>query len=132
MALGVSVTRAFLPVFVSLEDVRKHKPTQARMPVLRRNHYRPIVVRVCPTGVGDNRRPSRTARILVVRVAPETLVEFAVLAQFVAIQLPPETRLARNADRAILIWHQPTFNPVVGQMMVMRVGREREVGKDRA
>src|ERR1017187_761619 len=98
MALGVSVTRGFLPVFVSLEDVRKHKPTQARMPVLRRNHYRPIVFRVGPAAVGNQRRPTWTPRILVVRVAPETLVEFAVLAQLVAIQLHTETRLVRHAD----------------------------------
>src|SRR5215211_1630113 len=86
--------------------------------------------RVCGVGpavVRDRRRPARPERVLVVGVAAQTFVKLSVLGQLVAVEPHAEARPRGHCDGATLVLERAALDDVVGQMMVMGVGREREV-----
>src|SRR5215469_4510999 len=56
------------------------------------------VVRIRPAIVGNDRRPARTRRVLVVWIAAEFLVELAVLRQLRPIELDSEARPFGHPD----------------------------------
>src|SRR5665647_3396216 len=91
-----------------------------------------IVFGIGPAVVGNDGCPAGAAGVPIVGVAAETLVEFAVLAQFFAIQLDAEAGLIGHTDPAVFVAHEATLNDVVRQVMVVGIGGEGEVGDDRA
>src|SRR5665213_3416215 len=80
-----------------------------------RNFHDPIVLRVGPPFIGKNRRPAGTAGIPIIRISAEPLVQFAVLAEFVAIEPHAQTRSVRHTDGAVLVLHRAAFDDVVGK-----------------
>src|ERR1039457_6120445 len=94
------------------------------------NRTRAIVWGICPGVVGTHGCPAGAAGIPIIGVAAETLVEFAVLSQFLAIERDAETGSIRHADGAVFVAHEAALNDVVRQVMVVGVGGEREVGDD--
>src|SRR5215472_12582848 len=82
------------------------------------DRYRALVFRIGPTIVGDERRPTRAARVLVVRISAEAPVEFVILGELVAIQAHAEAGRVRHADGAAFILHEAAFDDVVGKVMV--------------
>src|ERR1017187_4541670 len=88
---------------------------------------RAIVFGVGPAVVGNDGGPAGAAGILIVGVAAETLVELGVFAQFFAIELDAEAGLIGDADRAVLVAHEPALNHIVLQVMVVGIGGEGEV-----
>src|ERR1035438_1241019 len=93
---------------------------------------RAVVFGIGPAVVGNERRPAGTAGIPIVGVAAEALVEFAVLAQFLAVKLDAEAGLIGHADRAVFVAHEAALNDIVPQVMVVGIGGEGEVGDDGA
>src|SRR5258705_3835291 len=87
--------------------------------VLVRNASRAMVLGIGPAIVGDDGCPAGAAWILVVGVAAETFVEFAVLAQLFAIQFDAEAGLIGHPDRSVFVAHPASLNHIVRQMMVV-------------
>ena len=89
-----------------------------------RNRWGSGIFWIGPAIVGNQRRPSGAQGILIVRIAAQTLVELAVLAQFLAVELHAQSRPIGYPDCTVFISHQAALDNVVSQMMVMRIGRE--------
>src|SRR6476660_9843984 len=85
---------------------------------------RAIVFGICPAIVGDDGCPAGAAWVLIVRVAAEMLVEFAVLAQLFAIEFDAEAGLIGHTDRPVFIPHQASLNDVVREVMIVGIGGE--------
>src|SRR6185369_14922235 len=98
-----------------------------RFGMLIRNLHATVVLRIGPPVVGNNRRPSRTSRILIVRIVSQALVKLVVLAEFLAIELHAEPGPSGHIDRPVLVLHEAALNHIVCQMMIVRVGRERKI-----
>ena len=92
----------------------------------------PRIVGIGPSLVGDQRRPMRPGRILIVRIIAETLIKLAVFPEFFAIQLYAKPRLLRHTNCAVFIFHQAAFDDVVGKLMVVGIRRECQSGNDSA
>src|ERR1039458_4480087 len=88
---------------------------------------RAIVFGVGPAVVGNDGGPAGAAGILIVGVAAETLVELGVFAQFFAIELDAQAGLIGDADRAVLVTYEASWNLIVLQVMVVGIGGEGEV-----
>src|SRR5215217_8212226 len=82
---------------------------------------------VGPAVVRDRRRPAGPERVLVVRVTAQTFVKLGVLGQLVAVEPHAQARPLRDGDGAVLVLERAALDDVVRQVMVVRVGREREV-----
>ena len=97
-----------------------------------RDRHRPGIARIGPTVIGYNRRPAGARRILIVGISAQPRVQFFVFGQFVSIQLHPKARSGGHLDRAIVVLERTAFNDVIGEMVIMRVGGERQIRQDRA
>src|ERR1700678_4635743 len=93
-----------------------------------RHTHGAIVGGGCPAIVGNNGSPTGAPWVLVIRIAAQPAVELAVLAQLFAVELDAEAGSAGYANRALFVRHAAAFDNVVHQMVIMRVGCEREVG----
>src|SRR5471032_1861860 len=80
------------------------------------NAHKPVVCRVGPAVVGNQGRPARPSRILVIWVTAQAPIEFAVLAKLVAVESDSESGLARHRDGAILVLHRTALDHVVRQV----------------
>src|ERR1051326_6634915 len=109
---------------------RKAVATRSFSAMLIRNFDRPVVVRIGPTIIRDQRGPARPAGILIVRIAPQALVKFAVFAQLFTIEFDAQAGSARHFDRTILVLHQTTLDDVVCEMVIVSVRSEGEVRQD--
>src|SRR5665213_1966117 len=83
-----------------------------------RNFHDPIVLRVGPPLIGQNRRPARTPGVAIIRISAEPLVQFAVFAEFVAIEPHAQAGSIRHADGAVFILHEAAFDNVVGKVVI--------------
>src|SRR5512143_1728771 len=83
-----------------------------------------------PPVVRQERRPAWPAWVLVVRIRPQLAVERGVLRDLVAIQSDPEPRSRWHGNGAVLVGELPALDDVVGEVMVVRVRSETQVGDD--
>src|ERR1051325_1314850 len=83
---------------------------------------------VGPAVVRDGRRPARPERVSVIRITAQTFVSLGVLGQLVAVEPHAQARPRRHGDGALLVLERAALDDVVREVMIMRVGRERQVG----
>jgi hypothetical protein len=82
--------------------------------------------------VWNQRCPSRSQWILIVWICAESLEELVVLCDAVAIELDTQTRRVRHRDRAVAICELSALDYIIHEMVVMRIGGERQVRHYRA
>src|SRR5581483_12100348 len=78
------------------------------------------------------RHPVGTAGVAVVRVAADRAEQLVVRAQPVAVELDAQPRAAGHGDLAVDVAHESSLDDVVAEVMVVRVGRELQVGEEGA
>src|SRR6185437_11030118 len=83
-----------------------------------RDFHGPVVLRVGPAVVGNNRSPIRPPWVPVIWIITQALVQFTVLAQLVAVQLDAETWLRWNGDSAVLVAHRAALDDVISQVVI--------------
>src|SRR6059036_3717710 len=74
------------------------------------NRHGPVVVRIGPAVVGNDRRPLRTSRVPIIGITVQPLVQLAVLAHLVPIQFNPQSGRGGNRDGAGLVAHRAAFD----------------------
>src|SRR5436190_17663417 len=100
------------------------RPLRSNRFMLVGNFHASVILRIRPPVVGNRRSPSRTARILIVWIVAEALVQFAIFTELFTIEPYAQPRTLGHADRAVLILHESALDHVVHQMMIVRVRGE--------
>src|SRR5450759_1401316 len=101
-----AIRRRVSPILLSPEDERRDRR----------------VVRIGPLLVGDARVPAGPARVAVVRIAPQLLVERRVTRHSFRVQPDAEARPIRHGNGAVAIRKLAALDDVVGQVVVVGVG----------
>src|ERR1041385_6255132 len=97
-----------------------------------RNRHWTIVLRIGPAIIRNDRGPTGTAGVLIVGIAAEALIQLTVFAELVTVECYAQPGLIRYGYRPIRIGHEASFDDVVGEVMVMSVGSEGDIGDDGA
>src|SRR5205814_8415569 len=71
-----------------------------------------------PAGIGDQRRPARSQRILVVRIRPEPQERFVIAGHALAVEPHAQPRSRGDGDRAVAVLQFPALDAVVEQAAV--------------
>src|SRR5437899_1216391 len=79
--------------------------------------------RIGPIMIRDQWIPARPAGVAIVRIAAELVEKRVVARELFAIQRNAQSGRVGNADRAVDVAERSTFDHVIDEMMVMRVGR---------
>src|SRR4026209_2661304 len=80
-----------------------------------------------PSIVRNGRCPTRSERVLIIRVRTKTLVKLGVLGELVAVELHTEPRTQRHRNGAFLVFEPASLDDVIGEMMIVGVGSKCEV-----
>src|SRR5207237_10652816 len=80
-----------------------------------------------PAGIGDQRRPARPERVLIVRVGAEPQEGLVVASQALAIEWYAQPGSLRDRERAVAVLQLSTLHDVVQEVVVVRVCGEGEV-----
>src|SRR5436853_7642871 len=86
------------------------------------------LARIGPIMIRDQRIPARPAGVAIVRIAAELVEQRVVARKLFAIERNAQSWRVGNADRAVDVTKRSTFDHVVDEMMVMRVGGVAEIG----
>src|SRR3954471_23325994 len=94
------------------------------------NEGLPVVAGIGPAGIRHEWRPARAARILIVPVVAHLAVELRVFRELLPVEFYTKAGAVGNAHRPALVLQLPALDDVVNEVVIVRVGRKREVRDD--
>src|SRR4051794_26018442 len=94
---------------------------KVKIPTLKGHSGGTEVLRVGETVIRQDRGPTGTPGVLVIWIPSEALVKFAVFTQLLPVEPDSEPRGPRHWQASVFILHQPAFDDVVCEVMIVRV-----------
>src|SRR4029450_2186409 len=91
------------------------------------NERLPVIGGIRPAVVWHERRPAGPCRILIVRVVALFAIEVFASGQLLAVEPDGKPWPLGHFDRPLVVWQLSTLDDVVGEVLVVRVGSERQV-----